>query len=424
MLKSIFIASLFLVQSLGHTYDITNAIKATMKNNTNLKEAQINLERYKVNLFAASSSFLPSIGASSTSQSTMDDLDLSGKGRTDRITIATEIFSGGEGLFGMRAAALASEAGKVRYKANLNNIIIKTVQAYQTVITARDLYKVAQQNVDNLNKIVKESEIKLSLGTITRPNLLEAQARLAQALSQKEKNFADMKDAEGEFEYVTGEKAPVKLDGLEIKNLSLPKNYEDFILTVEEKNPVIIATTKELKSAQFSTKAAKSALLPTVSAQAQLIRQDSRDFLGRNQEVSGSTYLLSVTLPIFQRGQEYVQIKNALLKEDASFNARRDTLLKVHKEATGAWNDFFQAKASLQASSDSVKFYEAFMKGAKEEFNLGTKTLTDLLQAQIDYQNAENQLIQYKARVILSALNLKAFLGEIDKIDFSKLVVK
>ena len=424
MLRSIFCCFIILSQSWAQAYDITDAIKGTMQNNTNLKEATINLERYKVNLFASSTSFLPKVVAQSQGSSTVDDLDLSDKGRNDSINISAEVFSGGAGVFGMRAAGLTSEAAKIQYQAIISNVILQTVQAYQTVITTRDIYKVSEQNVSNLEKIVKQSEIKLSLGTITRSNLLEAQAKLAQAISQREKYFADMKLAQEEFKYVTGEKAPKKLSSMDISHLVLPKNYEDFIIKVENNNPNIIIAEKQLKAAQFSTKAAKAILMPKISAQVQIARQDPRDLLGRRQEVTENVYQMTATLPIFQGGNELVQIKNAALKEDSSFNARQETLLKVHKEATGAWNDFSQAKASLQASSDSVKLYEAFMKGAEEEFNLGTKTLADLLQSQVDYQNAENQLIQYKARVIFTALNLKAFLNEVDKIDFSKIVVK
>ena len=59
-----------------------------------------------------------------------------------------------------------------------------------------------------------------------------------------------------------------------------------------------------------------------------------------------------------------------------------------------------------------------------EEFKIGTKTLTELLLGQQNYEKARNELIQTKATMVVSALKLKYLLGQIKEVDFSKLVLE
>ena len=98
--------------------------------------------------------------------------------------------------------------------------------------------------------------------------------------------------------------------------------------------------------------------------------------------------------------------------------------MKIHQEAASSWNNYLQSKISVNANTESVNYYKAFASGAEEEFNIGTKTLTDLLQAQLQYENARTQLIQNKANMIISGLQLQYLLGQIKDVDFSKLVLK
>jgi outer membrane protein len=305
---------------------------------------------------------------------------------------------------------------------------VQAVQAYTYVIAGREAYLVAQHKVDSLKKIVNQSELKLSVGTITKTNMLEARARLAAAISEKEAAYSNMKDTEENFRYITGDIAPPKMDDINIDKLSLPRSLDFFLEEVERNNQGIVAADKNLIARQFATRSAKTSLLPTVTATAAISNQ--RYWQGNIfgdptlQSKNSETYQLSVSIPIFQSGQEYVRIKKAQLEEDAAEVNKDDTVMKTCKDAAAAWNKYNQTKISVQSDKDSVEFYREFARGADEEFQIGTKTLTDLLQAQVQYEDSKIKLIQDRAIMVVSALNMRFLMGDLNKVNFSKLVVK
>ena len=185
---------------------------------------------------------------------------------------------------------------------------------------------------------------------------------------------------------------------------------------------------KGLKAKQFATRSAKTRLLPTVSASAsfgkQQLWQESLNSPSRLRDYNGETYQLSINIPIFQSGQEYIQMRQAQLVEDSATVNRENIIMKTRKDAAAAWNKYNQIKVSLQSCEDSVEYYREFARGADEEFQIGTKTLTDLLEAQVRYEDARIKLIYDKAAMIASGLNMRFLMGDLSKVNFSKLVVK
>lgn len=429
-MKSIITFCILGISQAAHSYDITDAIDSAIKNNTQLKESEIKFQSVKLNGFAAATEFLPKVVIqSNASASFSNGIPLQGgTPRSDQLVIQEEIFSGGRGIYDLKSTKYSTDAAAIQYQNDINAVVIQTVEAYERVTASRSLYNVAKQNVDSLTKIVKQSEIKLSVGTITKTNLLEAKAKLAGAVSEKERAYSDMRNQEENFKYVTGTDAPAEMSEIDIKDLVLPKNINLFLEEVENNNPNILAADKNLTAKKFSTKSAKSALLPTVTASASIGTQKSwqQPLFSRPslQKSNSETYQLSVNIPLFQTGQEYIRIKKAQLEEEAASVGKDDAIMKNHKDAASAWNRYQQSKVSVQSDSDSVTFYEEYLRGADEEFQIGTKTLTDLLQAQVEYENARNKLIQDRASMVISALNLRFVMGDLNKVDFSKLVVR
>ena len=216
---------------------------------------------------------------------------------------------------------------------------------------------------------------------------------------------------------------------IDVSSIILPENLDIFLEKIDINNPSIQAANKNFQAIQFKTRSTKSMMLPKITANAGLNNQkqwgfDPRSNTMKLNSVRAAQYSLNMTLPLFQSGIEYVQIKNALLDEEAALNNKNDTLLKTQKDSASAWNDYMQTKLAVISASESAHYYQAFAEGADEEFKLGTKTLTDLLQAQVNAERARTKFIQYKAQLVISALNLKALLGEINTVEFKKLVMK
>lgn len=276
------------VASQSFAYDITDAINATLKNNIQLKDSEIKLKTTKLNKFAAATSFLPSIAfQNSNAQTVVDNDSRNYTQNSNTLSISQEIFSGGKGIYSIKSSGFASEAAMISYQNSIDAAVLQTVQDYQGVVSARETYDVSKQNIVTLEAIVKQSEIKLKVGATTITDTLEAKARLAIAVSEKEKSYTSKIKAEEDFKYTTGEVAPQKMQGIDIKPLALPYNPEEFLDEIDNNSPSIKVAEKSLLAQQYQTKVAQSMFFPTVTASATGF--DQRVWTSENKRVEIST---------------------------------------------------------------------------------------------------------------------------------------
>ena len=117
-----------------------------------------------------------------------------------------------------------------------------------------------------------------------------------------------------------------------------------------------------------------------------------------------------------------MRIRQAQIEEASALNGKNDMVLQMKRDAAAAWHRYLQTKSSVVADMQSVDHYRAYVAGAEQEFNIGTKTLTDLLQAKVAYEGAKTSVIQDKAALVLAKLNMKYLLGQIKSVNFIKLV--
>jgi outer membrane protein len=325
------------------------------------------------------------------------------------------------GVYGLKSAKALSQASQLNYQNTIDNVIVKVVEVYQNVITARQLFNLALQKENLAKKITEQAKIKLSLGAITKTDMLQAQANLAATTAQKEAYFASQQDAEENFNYTIGVQPPKDLDTIKINALTLPKNFEEFITKTKQNNLMLKIMEKKVLGMNLSSKAAKASLMPNLSVQGQAFQTSGPDpFLGLTRSSKGQNYSLSIAVPIFS-GQQYSQIAQSILKYEETKNEHTATVLQIHKNATKFWNDYQYNQLMYKATNDNVEYSQGYFQGAETEFKIGTKNMMDLLDAQIRYEEAKVSAIKNKAAIILASFLIKYMEGDIQTINFADL---
>ncbi|MEK4034307.1 TolC family outer membrane protein [Methylocystis sp. IM3] len=289
--------------------------------------------------------------------------------------------------------------------------------AYMNVLRDTAVVNLRKNNISVLEQQLKQTQDRFQVGEVTRTDVAQAEASVAQARSELYAAQAQLKNSIANYRQIIGDEPKNLEPGRSLEPL-LPSSLNEAIEVALVEHPGVVAALHQVDAAELAVKVAESALAPTVSVNAQVSQQwDS--FLGipgsRQFSAAASGQL---NVPLYQGGAEYASIRQA--KEQlgqARLNAdlQRDS---VRASVVSSYGLLETAKASIVSGQAAVKAAETALAGVREEAKVGQRTTLDVLNAQQALLNARVGLvISQRDRVVASY----AVLGSIGRLSAQEL---
>ena len=144
---------------------------------------------------------------------------------------------------------------------------------------------------------------------------------------------------------------------------------------------------------------------------AQYIYSSSENVNTPNSSYTNKTIGVQVTVPIFAGGYVSSTVRQAMAQqtqaEEVLEATRRDLGVRVHKEFRGVTKGVLRVKALEQA----VRSAEQLLLSSRKSFQAGSRTLTDVLNAEQQRQLALRDLAQARYVYLISRIRLSALAG-------------
>ena len=191
---------------------------------------------------------------------------------------------------------------------------------------------------------------------------------------------------------------------------------EDAISIAYVKSPYLKFAEKSELSSRFAVKSAKARLLPSFSLRGEFSNSEEMLF-----SADGDAYQLMgvVSMPIFSGGLNWSNIRKAqeinIRDKFQLIEAKR----YVNQEVKSA---FAQYNSSLIKVNSSKKQFEAnqiALEGVKEEFELGTRTNLDVLDAEQEFLDSQVSMISSENNSKLSMFYLLLSIGSLSPEELS-----
>lgn len=330
------------------------------------------------------------------------------------VTVSQPIFNGGSTYANIQIANNAVEAGLSNFQDVSSSITVSAVQAYEGVLSTREIYDINLQNEAIFEKYLEFTKIRFEAGVITRTDVLQAEVRLSDAKAQKEAAYANMRNTEANFEHIIGVPPLANMNPIIVDNIPLPQNVDELIEIAKQNNPTLKTSRFNAKASEYQVNVAVAQVLPTVSANASVTRLTNPTI---SQTASNNTYTLNVNVPIFQGGGEYANIvQQKYLAQKANFD-QLEVERQITENAIAIWNNNKTAKSIIKARFDSITAAEKALEGVKEEVNVGTRTTIDLLNAENELFTAKVAYRQAKVTFVISVYQMLQVMGQIDAIN-------
>ncbi len=334
---------------------------------------------------------------------------------TGQLTITQQIYTGGKVHAQTAQAKSQVMAERAQLIATEQQVFSQTVSAYVGVIQAQQIYALNVNNEQVLTKQLEATNDRFRVGEITRTDVAQAEAALAQARSQRETAEGNLQTARATYRQVVGEDA---VDLIEPQPLCLPtKNEEAANRLAAANNPAVVSAQFNQAAAKDAIDLAYSALMPQVNVQAQGFAQNNTG-LPKNYN-NGGQILANLTLPIYQGGSEYAAIRQARQNEQQARRNLDAARRQAVQQATQAWETLSAARAAVQSDRSAVRANEIALEGVQREAIVGSRTTLDVLTATQTLLGSQVTLVQDLSSLVNASYNLAAAVGRLTARDLA-----
>ena len=329
---------------------------------------------------------------------------------TAQATLSQPIYNGGKTQANVNRAKNQVIAERANLIAQEQTSFINVVNAYVGVIQAQQLLALNVNNEQVLAKQLQATNDRFRVGEITRTDVAQAQAALAQATSQRQVAEGNLQTARGTYQQVVGYLPPGDL--VEPQPLAVPTRTEqDATVLAANNNPVVVAALFNDAAAKDAVDVAFSQLLPQVSFQGQIFQ--SNNSAARSTQTNGYQAVGQLSVPVYQGGAEYSAVRQAKQSEQQTSKQVDDARRTAVQNTVQAWETLAAQKASADSNREAIRANQIALEGVEREAIVGSRTTLDVLNAQQALLNSQVTLVQNLAQLVTASYQVASAVGRL-----------
>lgn len=367
----------------------------------------------------AKAGYLPSVDLSASAGSRKRDFD----GR-DAYTANQGQISLTQSLFnGFKTSGQVEHfdnASLVRYFELLDiveNTALEAVRAYQDVVSNRELVRLARENYAKHREVYSQIEERVMSGVGRRVDLEQVAGRLALAETNLLTEASNLHDVSARYLRIVGLLPPETLPTTTLVEQDLPADIREALILAYKGNPGFHAAVKNIAAAKAQVKVERSGYYPKAELRAR--QTTSRNLNGFDNRVDPSNYgdesavELAVTYNLFAGGANRAAVRRSLEDVNQAKDLRDKACIDLRQTTQIAYNDAHRIKEQLTSLDQHRRASDKVRTAYTEQFNIGQRTLLDLLDAENEYFEASRSYTKAQADLEIAHARSLAAMGSL-----------
>src|SRR5882757_6562838 len=424
---------LLLVSPAGaETFSINDALRQAAKTNPGVGEASANRRATESELRQTQSTLLPQVRIDASYGPEKFDQNYTGtppivgltpgvtgagpwrNGSQESVVIRQLLFDGFASIHDVWRQTARVNAAASRVKERTELIALDAAEAYVDVVRYMRLVGLSEQNVANHEKIFANVNSRFSGGRAGEGDLEQSRERVENAKAQLAEFRKSLEDARAKYRRVVGLEAynvrfPGPLGGM-------PGSRDEALAIAVRFNPTIQAAQSDADAAKHAFRVTDGAFVPKLYLEARATHYDNAfpyvtapGLPSVTHEDYSGKFVMS--WDIFRGGQDVWNRseKAERFTEATMRHARlqRDAYESIDK----AWNGRTVTVTRIAALTRQLDADKKTIAAFQKEYELGQRSLIDLLNAQNQYFNAAVSLTSARAVVVFADYQLLAAMG-------------
>ena len=409
---------IFLASNLN-ALNIDEAIKSTILNNPKVKIAIEKLTESKELMSYAYGSKKPTLTSTISGTYANADKNTSTASTTPetltdkyQLTLSQNLYDAGYNELEIARSKILFNDEVIQFKITLQSLILEAIEGYLTVINYEKSLEANQKNYDSVSKAFEETKTRFDLGSATLYDLPNAEASFAIASSNLFAAEQNVQISNKSFKRVVGLQAINLEDQLNINNLV---NLSNTIETAMDQNLNLLLAKSDIENKKILLLKEKKSKKPILDISGTAEYSDSGRFDSGTELTQGSV-ALTLTIPLYQKDQDNSNIRKyhsqILQSEIYLEDFREDILILIYN----TYKDLQISESNMLTNQIVIQSIETSLKSLKEEYNIGTKTITDLVNEEEKLLNANVNYLNSKKDFLTNYFKLKSLDGSLIKL--------
>lgn len=279
------------------------------------------------------------------------------------------------------------------YLENANDIAFQMVGAYLDVVRSYQLLQNAKDNVVINEKIYKDVQSLYDQGLTTKSEMTKIYASLSLAKSNLVVQKNNTVDKEFRFKRLLGRDADVSSFTLPALNYAMPESKERAAMYAIQNNPSILVSNFNIKGAQALYKEKKSKFYPTVDLEVEQVFNDvnRRNNFDMPDDRLKAYVVLSWNL--YKGGAHTADVQKSKSTINKEVELQRDLKRQTIEGLELSWSAYEMLGQQLEELYKYYDYSQETLDSYQSEYEMGRRTLLDLLSAQNDLVNSKSQII-------------------------------
>ncbi len=319
------------------------------------------------------------------------------------VTAVQPIFAGGQIINGNKLAKVGEDVSRLQLQLSENEVEKQTEQYYWQLVSLQEKMKTIEAVQALLADIHKDVDVAVRAGVAMRNDLLQVQLRQNDVESQKLK----LQNGIGIVRLLMAQYCGLNSEQFSVESTEIiggssqqviKQDFDQSLLGTPEYRLL----NKQVEATKLQHKMEVGKNLPTVGVGA---GYNYHNLLDNDRSFGMVFATVSVPISDWWGGSHAVKRKKIAQQQAEEQLADNSQLLKISMQ--NAWNNVEESRQQLQITQRSIEQAEENLRLNRDYYKAGTSKMSDLLEAQLLYQQSldrrtdayadyQNKLLEYR----------------------------
>ena len=305
-------------------------------------------------------------------------------------------------------------ANRVRYyelQSIMQTTTLEFVRAYVDTLRFQELTEFAKENYISHKQLFDRIKERVDAGVARKVDLEQATGRLALAEANLLTETTNLHDVTARLQRLYGEIPPRSLEVPTFSNAGVEATAPEALKVAYRQNPDLLATIEDIQASKDEIKAREARYSPRLDLQARKNLGTSSD--GRDSTNAADVLELTMNFNLFNGFSDQNLVKQTAQKLNSAHDMRDKACVDTRQLLVIAYNDIRQLSEQLNYRLQHKQSIENAREAYRKQFDIGQRTLLDLLDTENEYFQARRSYSNAKYDIQTAYARTYASQGEL-----------
>ena len=333
------------------------------------------------------------------------------KTRELNLQVTQPLYRGGRTEAQTRQAINLVQSARAQTLAVETTVFQAVAQAFFDTYRDQALVEVNRNNEAVLKKQLDATRDRFRVGEVTRTDVAQAEASLAQAVGQLVTAQGNLEISRAEYVRAVGHRPGTLM--LPRDRPALPATQEETVSLAGNNNFNVVSAIFAELAARDNIDFVRGQLLPQISVVGSLSRSADQSPNFKGILTNSAQIAAQLTMPLYEGGAIYSQTRQAQQTVGQRRSQVDDARRASVQTATQNWSTLQAARASISSFAQAVRAAQIALEGTQQEALVGTRTVLDVLIQNQTLLTTQSQLITAEHDAALAEFNVAAATGRL-----------